>query len=101
TSGGSTASVCFAPPPIRPAAASPPMPRLMKRRLESSMADLLAIRSTTCELHGQEAAVHRQLHAGDVGRLVGGQEQDRVGDLLHAPFPLQRDGPDHLVAPGG
>src|SRR5215475_3597253 len=33
---------------------------------------------------GQVAAVHDQLGAGDVGGLVGGQEEHGVGDLFHA-----------------
>ena len=43
TSGGSTASACFAPPATRPLAASKPTLCLMKRRLDSSIVDLLAI----------------------------------------------------------
>ena len=43
TSGGSTASACFAPPATRPLAASKPTLCLMKRRLDSSIVSLLVI----------------------------------------------------------
>ena len=41
TSGGSTASACFAPPATRPLAAIKPKLCLMKRRLDSSIVSLL------------------------------------------------------------
>src|SRR5258708_11768060 len=74
TAGGSTASAPFTPLAARPLAASAPRPRLSKRRVDSSMTDLLAIADGMCELHRQKAAVDRQLDARDVGRLVGGEE---------------------------
>ena len=34
--------------------------------------------------HRRHAAIHEQQRAGDVGRIVGGQEQDRGGDRFSA-----------------
>ncbi len=39
--------------------------------------------------HRRHAAVHEQQGAGDVGGIVGGQEQDRGGDLLGSARALQ------------
>src|SRR2546430_7840612 len=49
--------------------------------------------------HCQVAAIHRELDPGDVGRLVRGQEQDRVGDLFHSPLALQRHRAQRLLPP--
>ena len=41
-------------------------------------------------------AIDVKFCARDVGRLVGGQEQDRVGDLIHLAGPAERHRLQHL-----
>src|SRR5216117_2872495 len=53
----------------------------------------------TLALHGEVAAVDDQLGAGDIRRLVRGEEQHGVGDLFHPSLSLHRHGPERLRPP--
>src|SRR5262249_25521198 len=62
--------------------------------------DVMAFSPYLCwASHLGEPAVHEQLGAGDVARVVGGEEHDRLGDLLRRSEPAERHrGGDHLLA---
>src|SRR3989442_2720879 len=53
----------------------------------------------TLALHGEVAAVDDQLGAGDIRRLVRGEEQHGVSDLFHPSLSLHRHGPERLRPP--
>jgi len=84
----------LAPSRAKMRASSAPIPRAppeIRATFPSNRILLLHLWSFNLSLPGGEPAIHHKFGAGDVGRLVRGQEQHGVGDLYGPSLPSHRD----------